>query len=323
MNQKLIILCGVSGSGKSTFAKEYIKENPNTVRVNRDDMRVQVLGDITQDYYSKANNNIRTKLEKHITIVQNEMIRYWLQHGFDVMADNTHLRKDDIQNYVDNFTYLADIYIKPFPIELGEAQFRVVDRAYPDLPPNTTYIERQIAEYNKIAPEFKDNPEGIFIPKKEIISIPYNEDLEDCIICDLDGTIASCEGIRSPYDGHLLHLDKPIEATRTLLKIIENEDTGDLGTQAQIIYVSGREDKWKNATINWIVSNGFPYHNRIHMRRTGDTRKDTVVKKEIYETYIKGYFNVIGAFEDRKSVKAMWGREGIFVYDVNQFDKVF
>lgn len=35
-----IILCrGIQGSGKTTWAKQYCKEHPNTIRVNRDDIR--------------------------------------------------------------------------------------------------------------------------------------------------------------------------------------------------------------------------------------------------------------------------------------------
>lgn len=35
-----IILCrGIQGSGKTTWAKQYCREHPNTIRVNRDDIR--------------------------------------------------------------------------------------------------------------------------------------------------------------------------------------------------------------------------------------------------------------------------------------------
>lgn len=35
-----IILCrGIQGSGKTTWAKQYCKRHPNTIRVNRDDIR--------------------------------------------------------------------------------------------------------------------------------------------------------------------------------------------------------------------------------------------------------------------------------------------
>lgn len=36
---KLILCRGIQGSGKTTWAKQYCKEHPNTIRVNRDDIR--------------------------------------------------------------------------------------------------------------------------------------------------------------------------------------------------------------------------------------------------------------------------------------------
>lgn len=317
MNQKLIILVGVSGSGKTTFAKQYIKENPGTVRVNRDDMRKQILGELTQDYYSKKNSNVRGKLEKHITVLQNEQIRYWLLEGYDVIADNTHLRKNDITDYEKNFNYLADIYIKPFQIGLQEAFFRVIDRE--GIGTDVSYVIRQYKEFNalEIAKTESSSPMGILLPKKEKDKIKYNPSFENCYICDIDGTCASCEGIRSPYDGEKLHLDRPIEATREILNMIDDEGY-------QIIYTSGREDKWQEVTINWLSRNSFPFHHKIYMRRTGDTRKDTIVKKEIYEENIKNKYNVLGVFDDRINVCRMWHDElGLFVFNVNQKQRIF
>lgn len=36
---KIIYCRGIQGSGKTTWAKQYCKEHPNTIRVNRDDIR--------------------------------------------------------------------------------------------------------------------------------------------------------------------------------------------------------------------------------------------------------------------------------------------
>ena len=36
---KLILTVGIPGSGKSTWSQQYIRENPNTVRVNSDRLR--------------------------------------------------------------------------------------------------------------------------------------------------------------------------------------------------------------------------------------------------------------------------------------------
>lgn len=320
MNNKLIVLVGISGAGKSTFAKQYIKDNPGTVRVNRDDMRRQILGELTQDYYSNKNNNIRGKLEKHITILQNEQIRHWLLNGFDVIADNTHLRKDDITNYERNFGYLADIYIKPIEVEPIVAKHRVILRE--GMGTDVQYIDRQIKEYNslEIVKSEPDSSIGILFPKKQTPKVEYNPKLPDCYLIDIDGTCASCEGVRSPYDGEKLYLDNPIVPMQKLLAIITKEDVEGMMIPPTIIYVSGREDKWAEATMEWLGDHGFPtYHTFMYMRKTGDTRKDTIVKREIYEEYIKGEYNVLGIFDDRLSVTDTYREQmGLYVFNVNQ-----
>lgn len=50
--KKLIILVGISGSGKSTWATEYIQKNPDTLRINRDDIRKSLVGTL-KNYYPR------------------------------------------------------------------------------------------------------------------------------------------------------------------------------------------------------------------------------------------------------------------------------
>ncbi len=59
------------------------------------------------------------------------------------------------------------------------------------------------------------------------------------------------------------------------------------------------------------------------MREEKDHRQDAIIKKEIYDREIKGKFNVLFAVDDRKQVKRLWVKEGIFVFDVNQTDEEY
>jgi hypothetical protein len=45
------------------------------------------------------------------------------------------------------------------------------------------------------------------------------------------------------------------------------------------------------------------------MRRAGDRRKDTVVKREIYERHIAGHYTVRVVFDDRDQVVRLWRDE--------------
>jgi hypothetical protein len=42
------------------------------------------------------------------------------------------------------------------------------------------------------------------------------------------------------------------------------------------------------------------------MRNEGDFRPSTVVKQELYKTYVKGKLNVLCAFDDKTDVIEMW-----------------
>lgn len=42
----VIITVGISGSGKSTWSTNFIKENPKYLRLNRDDIRKTLVGDL-------------------------------------------------------------------------------------------------------------------------------------------------------------------------------------------------------------------------------------------------------------------------------------
>jgi hypothetical protein len=49
------------------------------------------------------------------------------------------------------------------------------------------------------------------------------------------------------------------------------------------------------------------------MRKTGDTRKDCIVKKEIFFRDISPNYNVVGAIDDRPQVVRLWHSLGIRV----------
>jgi DNA transposition AAA+ family ATPase len=42
MASKLIVMKGLPASGKTTWSKAYVKSHPNTVRINRDDLRLML-----------------------------------------------------------------------------------------------------------------------------------------------------------------------------------------------------------------------------------------------------------------------------------------
>lgn len=85
---KLIITRGLPASGKTTWAKQWVFEDPeHRVRINQDDIR-NMLG----KYWVPS----REKLVQHI---QEEALIEALLKGYDIVIDNTNLNKKVIDNY--------------------------------------------------------------------------------------------------------------------------------------------------------------------------------------------------------------------------------
>lgn len=79
---KLYIMIGIPGSGKSTYAK-YAIMNENTIYISRDDIRFSFLSD-TDNYFAK---------EKQVYKEFIKQINDNLKEDYNVIADATHLNR--------------------------------------------------------------------------------------------------------------------------------------------------------------------------------------------------------------------------------------
>lgn len=117
----VVVICiGIPGSGKSTYATAWVQEEPNRVRVNRDDLRYMMYG-----VYFGGNID-----ERLVTRAQNAIIVESIRNGYDVIVDNTNLdiraRYEIIQLAVENSATSAMVF---FDITLEEALLRNSQRA--------------------------------------------------------------------------------------------------------------------------------------------------------------------------------------------------
>lgn len=132
------------------------------------------------------------------------------------------------------------------------------------------------------------------------------------IIVDIDGTIADMQkdvpGKRGPFDWDRVGEDLPNE---NVIDIVYT-----LSTRYEIIIVSGRDEVCQTETENWLDIHGVPC-DALFMRRNGDNRKDSIVKREIYESKIAQHWNVIAVLDDRSQVVGMWRDElGVTCFQV-------
>lgn len=142
--KQVLILVGVSGSGKSTFAINHLRENPDWVRINRDQARLMLVGDL-KGYYTSG-----TKV-KDIEAIVTEMEAMAILHsyrgkGYNVIVDNTNL---DVNRYAYYFGLPSvDVKFKLFDVEEVVAQNRVRRRDDLNLE-QVTYIEKQAKQYEQ------------------------------------------------------------------------------------------------------------------------------------------------------------------------------
>jgi hypothetical protein len=140
---------------------------------------------------------------------------------------------------------------------------------------------------------------------------------DNCVICDIDGTLAIM-GKRNPFNAAISHivdkLNTPVAETLKLFK----------KAGYRIIFITGRETKYKPQTIEFIKKNLF-WENEIdfdlYMRNDGDRRKDAIFKHEIFDKYINPKYKVLFALEDRNQMVDMYRNElGISCWQVNKGD---
>lgn len=143
--------------------------------------------------------------------------------------------------------------------------------------------------------------ETILVEEKEEDSEPVS-----AVIVDIDGTIALMNG-RTPYEYHRVNEDAPNAPIIELVRMLAGSNA--------IIYCSGRESSCRKETLEWLEANNLP-EGSLFMRSQGDLRKDSVIKKNIYEKYIQDRFNVKYVLEDRNQVVEMWRSLGLTVLQV-------
>lgn len=95
----LYLMCGLPGSGKTTAAKNVIKNDPNIKYVSRDDIRYTMVSD--QDHYFDRENEVYREFCNQIS--------RWLQQGNYVIADATHLTKNSRKKLLNNIIKPAQI----------------------------------------------------------------------------------------------------------------------------------------------------------------------------------------------------------------------
>ena len=270
---KLIILQGLPASGKSTFAKEYVKENKDFVRVNRDDLR-----NMRGVYWLP-------KQEDLITQWENFAITSSFDFGLNVILDATNLNKDRNKHRV-------AILREKYP------NLKVEWREFYDVSVEDC-IKRDLERPNSVGEKVIRNMYEQYLAPKQAV---YGEDtrLPRCVIFDVDGTLAKMNG-RTPFEWNKVDTDlvkqEIAELARTFYRIGK-----------KVIIFTGRDGICLQQTEKWLTDNSIPYDG-IYIRPEGNGEKDSIIKKRLFEDNIRGKYFCELVIDDRNQVVDMWRKE--------------
>ena len=287
-------LKGLPASGKSTEALAMLKQFPARYkRVNKDSIRSMLIGP-----------EVSFHTENMVEDIQSYCMESILGKGFDVICDNTNLK--------DKYYYAACAVAK----RVGDVQ--IIERYFEC--PLEECLRRNKGRPNPV-------PEDVIIGmhKKYILgktvqqrteyfppvhkTFEKDPNLPDAIVADIDGTICLNNENRSYYDFTRVLEDSVNVPVANVVKTYKEKGI-------TILIVSGRDDSCQADTETWLKCNDVPY-DKLFMRPAGDRRKDAILKKEIYDTHIKGKYNILFVLDDRQKVVEKWRELGLTCLQVN------
>ncbi len=285
IKQKIIITKGLPASGKSTWARQHVLENPEFVIVEKDQIR-------KDSRLFKGGEYVHKRGDESIVVKERDrLIRQALQNGKSVISSDTNL----VQKHVTQMSSIArqnnaTVEVVSFlDVPLKELIERDSKR---EASVGEQVIRKQFHESVKTMPTF----------------LKYDPELPFVVISDLDGTLTLGPKDRSPYEWKKVGNDDLNIGVAHMIdgvRVIEYCD---------VLVFSGRDEVCRPETEVWLEKNDIEYQH-LYMRRSdhykieGDSKSgqasDTLVKAEMIEKYIRGKYNVLIWFDDRPQVADM------------------
>ena len=279
--KQIIMMRGLPASGKSTVASA-LCTHKLVARVNRDLLREMF------NYGVYSGKNEKSVVSAEITLVKH-LINSGIEH---VIIDDCNLNPANEEMW----RRVADGLQAKFSIEKVD-----------------TDVETCI-----LRDQQREKSVGADVINNMAIQYGLKKVEGDVVVCDIDGTIADIKhrlhyvkGEKKDWMGFFSEMDKDTVREEVYGHLQELEAQG-----KKIIFVTARPDDYKQVTEAWLRENvplKSPF--MMFMRRKGDTRDDTIVKEQIYNTYLKD-MNVTLVIDDRPKVIRMWEELGLEVMDV-------
>ncbi len=287
---KLLLTCGLSGSGKSTYAKELVESGWR--EINRDKLRFLMFTNGVHDWSLYKFTKDR---EKSVTEQCELEFRLAVGLKFNIIVSNTNLNQKDHDYWkvkAEEAGY--EFEVKYFDITLEEALKRDSKRGALAVGREVLFAQwkkwLEITNYKRYVPD-ESKPKAIWI--------------------DLDGTIA-INSYRGHHDYDKVITDTPRLDVISMLSAWMERDG------LTPVFMSGRPESCREDTVKWLLNyfDDVPY---LYMRTTGDNRSDRIVKEELFWEYLEPNWNIVAAIDDRPRITRLEIDLGIpLVINVNR-----
>ena len=299
---KIVVTCGYASSGKSSWAKNQLKLFPDKLKlVCKDDLRAM----LDNGRNSKGNENFILGVRDHI-------IREAVKAGKSIIVADTSLsltHESHIASLANGRAELEMVFFdvsietcikrdRERPNSVGEKVIRSMENMF--LQQKRSLSSKPFKVHIITEADQEKELTGSVVTLTATNSSVYAQDpsLPECVIYDIDGTVALMNGKRGPFEWHKVSMDSVNESVANIVRM-ENL----VGTP--VFAVSGRDGSCRQATENWLSANNIPF-DALFMRPAGDFRKDTEIKKEIFEREFMNKHFVKYVLDDRTQVVKMW-----------------
>lgn len=282
---KIIMLKGISSSGKSSWANEQAKTG-NYIVISKDEIRKMLGG-------------YKSSREKYVLRIRNDLVRSAVKLKKNVIIDDTNLNP------------MHERTLRQLARELG-CKFEVNDD-FLNVSPEEC-IERDLHRGEKaVGRDVIWEQFYKWVCPNPCVKLNKDFDKPRAVICDIDGTLSLNLSGRSYYDMSRVGEDAADPFIGCVIDALYHYGTEKNGQPyPSIILVSGRNESAREETEKWLNKNLIPY-DKLYMRPDNDTRPDAIVKKEIYSEYIEPEYAILGVFDDRNSTSRMWRGLGLRV----------
>ena len=299
---KLILVQGISGSGKTTWAKQWVEEDPiHRVRLNYDDIRC-MLG----KYWVPEREPLMKKIFD--TALDDAMFA-----GYNIVVDNMsnlnpiHVKEYQSLVYNHNLEYKDNQYEIEFKLINTPVEVCIERDSKREIPIGEKVIRQQWRKYRdyiiqQSVKEMLDN------------QVSLNDKLEDCIIVDMDATLCFNTTAR-PFFGPGA-AEQMVNDTPNIPIVSLVRNYCDI-TDCALIIITGRDESCRESTIKWLDDHWL-HPTALLMRPDNDYRTGEEMKKYLYETYIKDKYNVVFVLEDSSKVVKMYRGLGLTVLQPNE-----